>query len=38
LYLPELVYTLPETGRKRKAVLRYLPLLGKVEGAGSSAP
>ncbi|HHW12090.1 MAG TPA: hypothetical protein GXX33_03710 [Firmicutes bacterium] len=38
LYLPELVYTLPATGRKRKTVLRYLPLLAKVEGAGSSAP
>ncbi|NLC52926.1 MAG: hypothetical protein GX770_03045 [Firmicutes bacterium] len=38
LYLPELVYTLPAAGRKRKTVLRYLPLLGKVEGVDSNAP
>ncbi|NLM37043.1 MAG: hypothetical protein GX202_02825 [Firmicutes bacterium] len=37
LYLPELVYRLPAAGRKKKTVLRYLPLLAKVEGAGSSA-
>lgn len=38
LYLPVLVYTLPATNRRSKTVLRYLPLLGKVEGTGSSAP
>lgn len=38
LYLPELVYELPVGGRAKKTAFRYLPLLGKVEGAASSAP
>ncbi|HBR29200.1 MAG TPA: hypothetical protein DD789_07160, partial [Firmicutes bacterium] len=36
LYLPELVFKLPEAGDNKNTLLRYLPFLDKVERLGSN--